>query len=156
MRVHVPILALAIACCAASLGAQDAAKSVAATARIYKFSAIYSAKKIIEGVLTDYSDSLVVTSEWARCKPQDPKPDSATYARFKCSGVDDVEGLSLSFERAAPTHATWTGIPKRMSFKVVAICSSAVNCRSSSDMPAGPPSRGVPTVTEKLKVSEKK
>ena len=164
MRVNAAFVAVALVCGSASVSAQDVPTPVPSAVHAYKFSAIHAGKKIIEGVLTDYADSMVVTSEWARCKPQASTPDSANFARFKCSGAQDIDGLSLSFERAAPRNATWTGTPKRMPFKVVAVCSSGggsskaggSNCTGSSNMPVGLPTRTDPTVTDKLKVSEKK
>lgn len=137
---------------------QDAAKPASPAVHVYKFSAVHSAKKIIEGVLTDYADSMVVSSEWARCRADTSAPEQTAVARFKCNDTEEVDGLVLSFERAAPKNATWSGSLKRMPFKVLVVCSSpsAPNCARPGDIPSGPPSRMPPVVTEKLKVSEKK
>lgn len=164
MRLTATLVTLASACLTAALSAQSTPTPASSNARIFNFSAVHAAQKLIEGTLTAYADSMVVSSEWGRCQPEESTTEQAAFARFKCSAVKDIEDLSLSFERAAPIHATWSGMPTRVVGKVLVVCNAPVGssvpgsptCARPTEMPAGRERKTPPVITGKLKVSEKK
>lgn len=143
---------------------QNAPPSAAVDVRIFDFSATLAGKRLIDGTVTVYPDSMVVTPKSGRCVALPYGNDAATIARFKCDEVREVENMVLAFERSAPDHATWTGMAQRTATSVRRVCTTGgppsrantIPCPSGIASPASlPPSQPV-AVKGAVKMAAKK
>lgn len=150
----------------ASLSAQSTASSASTEGQIYNFKAINAGKKLVEGTVAVFKDSMVVTPKSGRCAIAPYGDDVATVARFKCVDVAGVEDLVLAFERSAPDNATWSGSIQKTVARKEKTCVQQVGGPPGTDLgpprctitqfPPGPASGPAAAVSGKIKVTAKK
>ena len=150
----------------ASLNAQEMAASTYTDGEVFNFSAVNAGKKLIEGTVTVFKDSMIVTPKSGHCTIAPYGDDLATVARFKCSGVMNVEDLVLTFERTAPDHATFSGSIQKIVARREKACVQVIGgppgtvtgpprC-TITELPPGSASGPIVAVSGKMKVTPRK
>lgn len=164
MRLMTFVAAVTSLLLSPALNAQSTTATPPVDGKVYNFSAIYSGKKVIEGIVTVFADSMVVTPSSGHCVDLPFGDDVATVARFKCDEARDMENIVLAFERNAPEHGTWNGMAQRTAAMVKTVCTTGgtptrtntVPCpRNLPPPPMPPPSDPIPA-KGKLIVTAKK
>lgn len=150
----------------APLNAQSTAASASTDGQVFNFSAVNAGKKLVDGTVTVFKDSMVVTPKSGRCAIAPYGDDVAIVARFRCVDMKDVEDLVLTFERTAPENATWSGTIQKTVARREKTCVEVVGgppgtvagpprCTITELLP-GPASGPAGTVRGKMKVTAKK